>query len=83
MVSGPRAEVVTGSAAQQREASGRQERDLAEEGTPEFSAEELQEFLGADRYPIEADPEFKEKLREELWRLVQMQLESPRPRDDA
>lgn len=37
----------------------------------EFSTEELLEFLEADQLPIEADPEFRERLRSELWTLVQ------------
>ena len=37
----------------------------------EFTTEELREFLEGDLYPVEADPEFKEELREKLWDLVQ------------
>lgn len=37
----------------------------------EPTAEELMEFLAADFEPDEADPEFKRKLRDELWTLVQ------------
>ncbi len=33
--------------------------------------EELMEFLAADNEPVEADPEFKRKLRDQLWTLVQ------------
>lgn len=33
--------------------------------------EELMEFLAADYEPVEADPEFKRKLRDQLWTLVQ------------
>lgn len=33
--------------------------------------EELLEFLAADYAPVEADPEFKRKLREQLWTLLQ------------
>ena len=32
---------------------------------------DLMEFLAADFEPVEADPEFKRKLRDELWALVQ------------
>jgi len=31
---------------------------------------ELQEFLETDWTHIQADPEFKERLRTELWRMV-------------
>ena len=44
---------------------------LLEEIAAEFSTEELLEFLEADQLPIEADPEFRERLRSELWTLVQ------------
>jgi len=33
--------------------------------------EELMEFLAADNEPVEADPEFKRKLRDQLWTLIQ------------
>lgn len=32
--------------------------------------DELREFLGADYLPVDADPEFKERLRRELWEIV-------------
>ena len=37
----------------------------------EFSTEELADFLEGDAYPNEASPEFRDRLREELWTLVQ------------
>jgi len=61
-----------------REESGLQEREVIEEIAAEFTTEELQEFLEADRHPIEADPFFKEQLREKLWRLVQRSLTASR-----
>lgn len=33
--------------------------------------EELAAFLAADYEPVEADPEFKRKLRDQLWSLIQ------------
>ena len=48
---------------------------MIEEIAAEFATEELQEFLEADRYPIEADPLFKEQLREKLWKLLQGTLQ--------
>jgi len=36
----------------------------------EATEEELREFLAADFDPIEADPDFKEELREQLWSLI-------------
>ena len=43
----------------------------ADELSPEFTAEELAEFLEGDAHPNDARPEFREQLREELWELVQ------------
>jgi hypothetical protein len=54
---------------------------VIEEIASEFTTEELQEFLEADRYPIEADPLFKEQLREKLWKLLQRSIQSES--DDA
>ena len=36
----------------------------------EVSDEELHEFLAADHDPVEADPAFKRKLREQLWAMI-------------
>jgi hypothetical protein len=48
---------------------------VIEEIAAEFSTEELLEFLEADQRPVEADPAFRERLREELWALVRRQVE--------
>jgi hypothetical protein len=61
---------------ERREASGLQEREVIEEIAAEFTTEELQEFLEGDQYPIEADPLFKEQLREKLWKLLQSRLQT-------
>jgi hypothetical protein len=60
---------------ERREPSGLQEREVIEEIASEFTTEELQEFLEADRHPIEADPLFKEQLREKLWKLLQRSIQ--------
>jgi hypothetical protein len=52
-------------------AEATQEAGVIEEIAAEFSTEELLEFLEADVLPIEADPEFRERLRSELWTLLQ------------
>jgi len=44
---------------------------IDEEAQESFADEELLEFLEADVDPIPADPEFRERLREQLWGLVQ------------
>jgi hypothetical protein len=36
----------------------------------DVTAEELREFLAADGLDVPFDPEFKERLREQLWTLV-------------
>jgi hypothetical protein len=49
----------------------------------EFSTEELKEFLEGDLQPTQADPAFQERLRQELWALVQERYgrspDDPRP----
>lgn len=37
----------------------------------EITDGELLEFLACDLDPTEADPEFREKLKEELWEMVE------------
>ncbi len=53
------------------------EREDLNEDTMDFTMEELREFLEADHLEIRADPEFKERLREKLWELVQSRLRRP------
>jgi len=45
-----------------------------EDLTADVSAEELQEFLAADGLDVPFDPEFKERLRQQLWSLVRGRL---------
>jgi hypothetical protein len=40
------------------------------EGASALEDEEFAEFLEADELPVNADPEFKEKLRRKLWKLL-------------
>jgi hypothetical protein len=49
----------------------RRERQVKEEKPSEFSPEELEEFLAADGQPDQADPAFKEALRERLWAALE------------
>jgi|GEM_PF-1700777 len=49
---------------------------VIDEIAAEFSTEELLEFLEADQRPVDADPAFRERLREELWELVRRQAAS-------
>lgn len=50
------------------------EAEQIEEMAREFTTEELQEFLEGDLLDVQADPEFKERLRRKLWELVQAGL---------
>ena len=45
---------------------------MAEEIAKEFTTAELEEFLAGDVQPTQADPAFQERLRRELWELVQL-----------
>jgi hypothetical protein len=74
-------ERAAGRAMERREQSGLRESEVIEEIASEFTTEELQEFLEADQSPIEADPLFKEQLREKLWKLLQRSIRSES--DDA
>jgi len=47
------------------------EPEVAQEIAKEFSTEELKEFLEGDLRPTQADPAFQERLRRELWAMVQ------------
>lgn len=44
---------------------------MNEDMLSEFSVDELREFLEADLIDVPIDPEFKQRLREQLWNLVQ------------
>ena len=41
-----------------------------DEGAMSFTMEELREFLEADLLDVQADPEFKERLRKSLWEML-------------
>jgi hypothetical protein len=43
-----------------------------DEGSMDFTMDELREFLEADVRGVKADPEFKERLRRRLWEIVQL-----------
>ena len=53
---------------------------MMEDILTDFSIDELREFLEADLVDVKVDPEFKERLRKQLWELVQDQA---RTRGDA
>ena len=41
-----------------------------EDGPMAFTIEELREFLEGDLLEGQADPEFKEQLRQQLWEML-------------
>ena len=57
--------------ARTRPAAGKREGRVPNEIASEFTTEELAEFLEADLDPIDARPEFREQLRDDLWTMVQ------------
>ena len=46
------------------------ENELIDELSEEFSQDELDDFLAADVLEVQADPAFRERLREKLWTIV-------------
>jgi hypothetical protein len=58
-----------------RDAAIEQDREslnmMSEDILTDFSIDELREFLEADLVDVKVDPEFKERLRKQLWDLVQ------------
>jgi len=65
----------------ERKRGARREREVIEQIAAEFSTEELREFLEANRNPVPADPIFKERLREKLWKLLEEQRTGGSRRD--
>jgi 2-hydroxy-3-keto-5-methylthiopentenyl-1-phosphate phosphatase len=51
---------------------------MMEDILSDFSIDELREFLEADLVDVKVDPEFKERLRKQLWDLVQENARGPR-----
>ena len=50
---------------------------MSEDILTDFSIDELREFLEADLLNVDVDPEFKERLRKQLWDLVQDRARGP------
>ncbi len=51
---------------------------MMEDILTDFSIDELREFLEADLVDVKVDPEFKERLRRQLWDLLQDRAGRPR-----
>lgn len=45
-----------------------------EDGSMDFTMDELREFLEGDALDVRADPEFKESLRRKLWEMMRARL---------
>jgi hypothetical protein len=64
-----------------RDAAIEQDREslnmMSEDILTDFSIDELREFLEADLIDVKVDPEFKERLRKQLWDLVQDRARGP------
>jgi hypothetical protein len=50
---------------------------MTEDTLTDFTIDELREFLEADLLDVAVDPEFKERLRRQLWELVQEHARRP------
>ena len=50
--------------------SAKRDEDVMDEGTMDFTMDELREFLEADLLDDQADPEFKQRLRKTLWDML-------------
>jgi len=65
----------------ERDAAAEQDREALkamEDILTDFSIDELREFLEADLVDVKVDPEFKERLRKQLWDIVQEHARGPR-----
>ena len=47
------------------------EHPVIDETEKDISIEELQDFMSADLFEVQADPTFKNRLREMLWELIE------------
>ena len=61
------------------------EHPVIDETEKDISIEELQDFMSADLFEVQADPTFKNRLRETLWKLIESDAfgygSKPGPRD--
>ena len=57
---------------------------MMDDAPVEVTADELREFLEADGLDVRADPTFKERLRRQLWEIVQARVGTePSGSDDS
>ena len=57
---------------------GQREKHDMNDGTSEVTMEELREFMEGDALDVPANPEFKERLRKNLWEMVRLRFKKPR-----
>ena len=55
--------------------------EIVKDGALQGFEEELRDFLAADEVGVRADPRFKERLRRELWRIVEKNSDRWRTED--
>jgi len=48
-----------------------------DDGSMDFTMDELREFLEGDALDVRADPEFKESLRRKLWEMMRARRQRP------
>jgi len=68
---------------QRRKTDPKMEAELTQDlldANADFSLEELREFLEADFLPEDADPAFKERLRDKLWGEFEARMAARRGR---
>jgi hypothetical protein len=57
---------------------------MMDDALVDVTADELREFLEADSLDVRADPAFKERLRRQLWEIVQSRARTePSGSDDS
>jgi hypothetical protein len=54
-----------------------------DDGSPEFTMDELREFLEGDSLDVRADPEFKDGLRRKLWEMMRARRRQSSGEDPA
>jgi len=51
--------------------STKRNEEVMDESAMDFTMDELREFLEADLLDVQADPDFKERLRKKLWAMLE------------
>jgi len=49
---------------------------------PDVDPEELRDFMSADWLEVKADPGFRERLRNQLWKMLRASQDGEEPDDD-